>query len=87
MYRDSKLGLCIDLSGPEGNVFHLLGIGNDIAAQIGRLDEWKSAVRAVKLMDGNYATIVNLFEEFFPVITLVNKEICIGENEEALEQD
>ncbi len=74
MYRDSQLGLCLDLRGPEGNVFCLLGIGNDLAKQIGREQEWKDSVEAAKLMGGEYMTMVNLFEMFFPVITLIGKE-------------
>jgi len=74
VYRDSRLGLCIDLLGPDGNVFALLGLGDDIAKQTDQTEEWKQAVEAVKLMGGNYMTMVNMFKEFFPVITLVGYE-------------
>lgn len=71
MYRDSQLGLCVDITGPDGNVFYLLGIGYDMAKQLGQKEEWNEAVEAVKLMDGNYMTMVHMFQEFFPVVTLV----------------
>lgn len=74
MYRDSKLGLCLDLAGPEGNVFALLGIGDDLAKQLGKKEDWKEAVEAAKLMGGNYTTMVNLFREYFPMVTLINYE-------------
>lgn len=74
MYRDSQLGLCLDLTGPEGNVFALLGIGNDLAKQLGQEEEWKQTVEAVKLMGGGYITTVNCFRDFFPVITLIGYE-------------
>ena len=76
MYEDSTLGLCIDLRGPDGNVFALLGAGDQLAKQLGTEDEWKSAVKAAAIMEGDYMTMVNLFKQFFPVITLVGlKEI------------
>jgi hypothetical protein len=71
LYRDSQLGLCIDLTGPDGNVFYLLGIGNDLAAQLGQKEEWKLAIKAAKLMGGNYMTMLNMFKEFFPIVTLI----------------
>lgn len=74
MYRDSKLGLCLDLTGPEGNVFALLGIGDDLAEQLDKKEEWKTAVEAAKLMGGNYMTMVHLFQEYFPVVTLIGYE-------------
>ena len=74
MYRDSQLGLCLDLTGPDGNVFALMGIGNDLARQLGCREEWKGALAAAKLMGAGYMTYVNLFEQFFPVVTLIGKE-------------
>lgn len=71
LYRDSQLGLCIDLTGPDGNVYYLLGVGNDLAQQLGQKEEWNDAIKAAKLMGGNYMTMVNMFKEFFPVVTLV----------------
>lgn len=74
MYRDSQLGLCLDLAGPEGNVFALWGVGDNLAKQLGTLDDWRGAVEAAKLMGAEYMTFVHLFEQFFPVVTLINKE-------------
>lgn len=74
MYRDSTLGLCLDLRGPDGNVFALLGLGDDLAQQLGNKEEWKTAVKAAKLMDGNYMTMVHLFQEYFPIVTLIGYE-------------
>lgn len=74
MYRDSQLGLCLDLTGPEGNVFALLGVGDDLARQLDTLDDWRGAVEAATLMGGEYMTMVNLFKQFFPVVTLIGLE-------------
>ena len=74
VYRDSQLGLCIDLRGPDGNVFYLLGVGRNLARQLGQEEEWHEAVQAAKLMGGNYNTMVNMFRDFFPIITLIGHE-------------
>jgi len=87
MYRDSVLGLCIDLRGPEGNVFALMGLGDDLAKQLGTLDDWRGAVQAAKLMGCEYMTIVNLFEQFFPVVTLVGKEEIHAIHQDPVEED
>jgi len=74
MYRDSQLGPCVDITGPDGNIFYLLGIGDDLARQLDVVEDWRLAKEAVKLMDGNYMTMLNMFKEFFPVVTLVGYE-------------
>lgn len=74
MYRDSVLGLCIDITGPDGNVFYLLGIGDDLSRQLDCEADWKGAITAAKLMGGEYMTMVNLFRQFFPVVTLIGLE-------------
>lgn len=71
MYRDTVLGPCIDIRGPDGNVFALLGMALDLARQLEIEEEWQEAVKAAQLMGGNYMTILNLFQEYFPVVTLV----------------
>ena len=87
MYRDSQLGLCLDLRGPDGNVFILWGIGDKLARQIGNEKEWKGAVEAAKLMGAGYMTFVNLFEQFFPVVTLIGKEEIHAIHSEHVEED
>ena len=74
VYRDSQLGLCIDVRGPDGNVFYLLAVGNDIARQLGQTEEWKETIEAAKIMEANYETMLNIFRDFFPVITLIGYE-------------
>ena len=74
MYRDSALGLCVDIRGPDGNVHNLLGIGFNLARELDKEDEWKTAIKAAKQMGGNYMTMVHLFQEFFPIVTLIGYE-------------
>ena len=68
MYRDSKDGLTIDLSGPDGNAFFLMGWArkNAINTDGDELIE--------KMMDGDYNNLIDVFEaEFKHVVKLLNK--------------
>jgi hypothetical protein len=51
----------IDLTGPDGNVFVLIGIGNRYCKQMG-LD---SQIFTNRMMGGDYETAINVFEEYF----------------------
>ena len=77
MYRDSQLGLCIDLNGADGNVFYILAVAADLATQLGVKEEWKESVKAAGIMGANYVVILNLFREFFPVVTLIGYDEVI----------
>lgn len=71
MYRDSRLGLCIDLRGPEGNVFALMGIGQDLARQLKKCD--KLFIEDCKKQK-DYDGVLTVFEAWFGhVVTLINK--------------
>jgi len=84
MYRDSKLGLCIDITGPDGNIFVLWGYGLDLARQIDQEKEWAEAREAAKALNNDYRLQVNVFREFFQyVVTLIGyDEIMELENKE-----
>lgn len=71
MYSDSVLGLCLDVSGPEGNSFVLLGHAARLSRELG-FD--KDAITA-EMKAGDYRHLVETFERHFgDVVTLVNKE-------------
>lgn len=69
MYRDSRLGPCIDLSGPDGNANVLMGYAMDLALQLDK--DPKPIIE--KMMSGDYANLLAVFEQHFPVVTLINK--------------
>jgi len=51
----------IDLTGPDGNVFNLIGVGRKLCKQLGlSSDEFTS-----RMTSGNYDNAVNVFEEYF----------------------
>jgi hypothetical protein len=51
----------IDLTGPDGNVFNLIGIGGRLCKQLGL----NSEVFIRRMTSGNYENAVNVFEEYF----------------------
>jgi hypothetical protein len=62
-------GITIDLTGPQGNAFYLLGTAKNLSNQLGLdsnkvMDEMKS---------GDYDNLVNTFDKYFgSFVTLYN---------------
>ena len=56
-----KKGIEIDLTGPQGNVFFLIGTARNLAKQLG-LD---SASIQKEMMSGDYENAVNVFDKNF----------------------
>jgi hypothetical protein len=54
-------GIEIDLTGPQGNVFFLIGTARNLAKQLG-LD---SAAIQKEMMSGDYENAVNVFDKNF----------------------
>jgi hypothetical protein len=59
--EEKQTKLEIDLTGPDGNVFNLIGIGGRLCKQLGK----NSEVFARRMMSGDYENAINTFEEYF----------------------
>ena len=59
--KKQKLGIEIDLTGPDGNAFVLIGTAGNLAKQLG-LDS--NAIQA-EMMKGDYEHLVNTFDKHF----------------------
>ena len=59
--KKQKLGIEIDLTGPDGNAFVLIGTAGNLAKQLG-LDA--KAIRT-EMMAGDYENLVNVFDKHF----------------------
>ena len=59
--KKQKLGIEIDLTGPDGNAFVLIGTAGKLAKQLG-LDS--KAIQA-EMMAGDYEQLVNTFDKYF----------------------
>lgn len=56
-----KKGIEIDLTGPQGNVFFLIGTARNLAKQLG----FDGKEIQTKMMSGDYENAVNVFDENF----------------------
>ena len=59
--KAQKSGIEIDLTGPDGNAFVLIGIAGKLANQLG-LD--KAAIQA-EMMSGDYENLIKVFDKNF----------------------
>jgi hypothetical protein len=59
--KKSKTGIEIDLTGPQGNVFFLIGTAVNLSKQLG-LDG--ASIRK-EMMSGDYENAVNVFDKNF----------------------
>ncbi len=59
--KKQSLGIEIDLTGPDGNAFMLIGKAGNLAKQLG-LDG--KAIQA-EMMKGDYEQLVNTFDKHF----------------------
>jgi hypothetical protein len=65
--KKERFGIEIDLTGPQGNAFFLLGTAGNLAKQLG-LDgqQIKS-----EMMSGDYENLVQIFDNYFGrIVTL-----------------
>jgi len=59
--KNESFGIEIDLTGPNGNAFYLIGAANNLAKQLG-LDG--KAIQA-EMMSGDYENLVKVFDKNF----------------------
>jgi hypothetical protein len=59
--KKQTLGIEIDLTGPNGNAFYLIGTANNLAKQLG-LD--KAKIQA-EMMSGDYENLIKVFDKHF----------------------
>jgi len=59
--KKQSLGISIDLTGPDGNAFVLIGTAGKLARQLG-LDG--KAIQA-EMMKGDYENLVKVFDKHF----------------------
>ena len=59
--KKEKLGIEIDLTGPDGNAFMLIGRAGNLAKQLGLN---KDAIQK-ELMAGDYENLIKVFDKYF----------------------
>jgi hypothetical protein len=70
MIRKKKSkGIVIDLTGPNGNAFYLLGTAKSLSKTIG-LDFQKVSD---EMTSGDYENLVNVFDKYFGSIVILER--------------
>jgi hypothetical protein len=65
--KPKQTGITIDLTGPQGNAYYLLGTAGNLAKQLG-LD---SKVIQAEMMSGDYENLLEVFDSYFgSIVTL-----------------
>ena len=59
--NEKTTGIEIDLTGPDGNAFVLIGMASKFAKQLGL--DYK--VIQTEMMKGDYENLLNVFEKYF----------------------
>lgn len=54
----------VDLSGPCGNAFYLLGLAEDLAKQL----DWDAEVILADMKSGDYEHLLDVFQENFGAV-------------------
>jgi hypothetical protein len=59
--KPKQTGITIDLTGPEGNAFYLLGTASNLAKQLGlNANEIQT-----EMMRGDYENLLEVFDSYF----------------------
>ncbi len=65
--KEEQFGIEIDLTGPQGNAYFLLGTADNLAKQLG-LDAIQIKL---EMMSGDYENLVQTFDNYFGrIVTL-----------------
>jgi hypothetical protein len=59
--KPKQTGITIDLTGPEGNAFYLLGTASNLAKQ---LDMDNQTIQS-EMMSGDYENLLEVFDKYF----------------------
>jgi hypothetical protein len=59
--KSKTFGIEIDLTGPNGNAFYLLGAAGNLAKQLGL----NGVEIKAEMMEGDYENLVNTFDRHF----------------------
>lgn len=54
----------IDLNGPDGNAFVLIGIANNLGKQLGMDPKQRGEINA-EMMSGDYENLISVFDKNF----------------------
>jgi hypothetical protein len=70
--KQPKSEIVIDLTGPQGNAFNLLGLAKTFGKQLGMADSYIKEIQA-KMMSGDYDNLIQVFDNEFGSIVILEK--------------
>ena len=59
--KPKQTGITIDLTGPQGNAFYLLGTASNLAKQLG----FDGKEIQSEMMNGDYENLIEVFDSYF----------------------
>ena len=63
----------IDIRGPQGNAFTLMGTAKSLARQLG-YDKDEIDQILCEMIEGSYEELLDTFEKYFPVVKLIGRD-------------
>lgn len=70
--KKKSKGIEIDLTGPQGNAFFLLGTASKLGRQLG-WDKDEIEILLKQMRNGDYENLVNTFDKYFGNIVTLYK--------------
>jgi len=74
MIRDKQeqKEMIIDLTGPQGNAFYLIGVAKNLGKQLGFSDE-RMECMLYDMMNGTYENLIQEFDDYFGEFVILEK--------------
>lgn len=69
LQKPKQTGITIDLTGPQGNAFYLLGTASNLAKQLGL----NSGEIIEEMKSGDYENLLQVFDSYFGSIVTLYK--------------
>ena len=64
--------IVVDLTGPDGNAFALIGLATRLAKQLG-IDSHTINVIKTKMMSGDYEHLLKVFDKYFGSFVILER--------------
>lgn len=69
--KSERTKIEVDLTGPEGNAFSLLGLAAHVSKRVGHSEDRRKSIQA-EMMSGDYEQLVAVFDrEFGDIVDLL----------------
>ena len=70
--KQPRSEMIIDLSGPDGNAFVLLGYARSFSNQLGNSKEETESI-VTEMMSGDYENLINVFDREFGTFVILER--------------